>query len=197
MSSTSLTIADGRGRLHLVPRRQVLEHVGAAEARRLLEAAIEDEGPGARHRLQRLAEDLGPRSPSCLEEALDVVVQAILDGRLVPIQLTEPDRPLDEPQVTNLGELLPPEPPPPLLGGLDGPGSTEPDPTPQQARLSFEVVDDLGQPLEGRFQLTIDGNVTEGALDGTPHQRDDLRPGATATLALETLRPVPPMPADG
>jgi hypothetical protein len=85
------------------------------------------------------------------------------------------------------------------IGDIDGPvpafpgGGDPSDPAGPAAPLtttwiSFEVVDDRGDPVEGEFRVALDGAVEEGELDDETRHYDDIREAAEVRLHLEHIR---------
>ncbi len=83
-----------------------------------------------------------------------------------------------------IDDLAPDEPPPPPI----------PDTREELTWLSFEVVDDRGQRLDGSYVCTIDGRVDDGPLQKDKHAYDDLLESARASLDLRAIVFTEPTP---
>lgn len=167
-----LRTASGREIL-LVPETAVREPESARD--RSLRARLDDD-PFGRLALAEARDDSWATSSS------DVVV---IDLGRTPM----PGRPMvySRDVIVDWDEI-------PMLSDLIGPRTEPVGPSvpvfedPRDAWLSFEVVDERGEPADGRYTCTIDGEVDRAPLARTTQAFRELSTSARARLRLEELR---------
>jgi hypothetical protein len=160
------------GREHIAPRDR---EVARALVQRLA-------ARGSPLLLERVAADLVPFAPQSLAHALEIIADALVSGRLVAVRDELDPMLFDEEEIIDLHDLIDPD-------ARDDPYHPI-DPTPPEPQLtwlSFEVVDDRGERLDGGYVCTIDGTPDEGPLAKQKHAYEDLRPAARADLELRWI----------
>lgn len=116
------------------------------------------------------------------DDLTELVARLWVDGVLAVVVTRPPARTVDAPVVRDLVE-------PHHLGGL-GPRS---DPTPREKPsaltwVSFEIVDERGDPADGEFRCQLDAKLDAGGLQQKTHRYDDLAVGTSSQLYAEGLR---------
>ncbi len=181
MPSDPLEILHGGARYALVARRDVNAHPDERAARRLVEEGLREHGHRFARELEALAQQLGgwrARNPA------RAVIDALVAGRLVAVRWDAPVQRMSEPEYIELRDI----PGAHIDGPIPGGPPREPVAPLRTTWLSFDVVDDRGQPIpSGRFGAAIDGRGDGGPLDGEVHRYDMLREGAAASLQLEDI----------
>lgn len=145
-------------------------------------AEMLDDPHQARQVARLLASTSGTRPPPrrVLEATLQKIEAGTLHARFTVARWVEELRGWEEPE---------PRPLVPSSGPTDGPGHG---PAPYEELrttwLSFDVVDDGGQPLpNGRFDVVLDGRVEGGPLDDEVRRYQPLREQATAALGMQSF----------
>ena len=120
------------------------------------------------------------------DDLTELVARLWVEGVLTVIAARPSVRLLDAPQIRDLVE-------PHHLGDLGEPPKPTPAVQPTELSwVSFEIVDDRGEPSDGQFRCQLDARLEAGELDRQSHRYDDLRPETSAQLYAEALRwPVP------
>lgn len=180
MPTGPFEILHGGARYALVARRDVYEHLDERAARRLVEEGLREHG----HRFARQLEDLAQRLGGRDHDPVVAVIDALVAGRLVAVRWNPPVRLMSEPEYTELHDMGGGDVDGPIVGG----DPREPVAALRTTWLSFDVVDDRGEPIgAGRFGAAIDGRGQGGPLDGERHRYDMLRESAEAALRLEDI----------
>lgn len=136
------------------------------------------------HTLRRVLDDNGllPLSFRVGDDLFELLARAWVHRLITVIEHRQPARQLDGPGVRNLV-------PPRALGELPTGPTPGPDPgktTPTW--VSFEVVDDQGNLVDGAFRCQLDARLEAGELEQMPHRFEELERGASAQVYLEMLR---------
>lgn len=134
--------------------------------------------------VRRMLDDNGllPLSYQAGDDLLELLARAWVQRLIAVIEQREPTRLLDGPEVR---DLVPPR----ALGEL--PTGPTPGPEPGETKptwVSFEVVDDQGNLVDGTFRCQVDARLETGELEQMPHRFEPLKRGASAQLYLEMLR---------
>ena len=136
---------------------------------------------GSHLELEWLAAEFSTVPPRSLEEAVEILADAIASGTLVAVRHHADARLLDD-EMEDIEDLVDPSARDEPWIPID-PRPVEPDLT----WLSFEVMDDRGHRLDGGYVCTIDARPEEGPLAKEKHHYPDLRHGAQAELELRFL----------
>lgn len=140
--------------------------------------------------LRRMLDDNGllPLSYRAGDDLLELLARAWVQRLITVIEHRQPERLLDGPEVR---DLVPPR----TLGEL--PTRPAPGPEPGETTptwVSFEVVDEQGNPADGVFRCQLDARLEGGELQQEPHRFEELKRGASAQVYLEMLQwPVDPL----
>jgi hypothetical protein len=174
----------GRTNYAIVRSRDELSFFDEADARALVRRLVEENVSGARQ-IVDLAEELTGDYHHSLSDAIGTVARALMRGDVVGLRVDAEPEPLGR-AARQVRDLRDPTPDAPHVGPRDTPRD---EPAPQvRTWLSFEVVDDRGQPLLGEFRVAIDADEDAGELDDTTRRYDDIRAEADARLRLDLLR---------
>lgn len=181
MPSAPLEVRHAGARYALVARRDVCEPLDERAARRLVDEGLREHGHRFARQLEELARQLGA---SMARDPARVVVDALVAGRLVTVRWNEPAPLMSEPEYVELRDIGGGDVEGPLVGG----DPREPAAALRTTWVSFDVVDDRGEPVgAGRFGAAIDGRGDGGALDAEVHRYDMLRENAAAALQLRDI----------
>jgi len=116
------------------------------------------------------------------EDLTELVARLWVEGVLSAVVTPSPVRPVDAPEVRDLVE-------PHHLGDLGHPSRPSPSERPSALTwVSFEIVDERGQPADGEFRCRTDAKLDGGSLERRTHRYGDLPPGSSSQLYAEGLR---------
>ena len=166
-----------------------------ARARDVLRAPWDVEG--ARRQLERIegwteataravleSVDRMPLLRRADDDLTELVARLWVEGVLAVVVTRAPARPVDAPTVRDLVE-------PHHLGDLGQPTDPAAPPRERPAALtwvSFEIVDERGQPADGEFRCQLDAKLDAGGLEQRAHRYDELPVGTSSQLYAERLR---------
>ena len=182
MTSPKITL--GRETYALV-RGDTLDAPDESRARRLVQHIL-DEDPGAGRRIVALAESLTGEWSMTVADAVATVSRAIARGDLVVLRERTDDDAL-HPSDIQPHDLRDVGDDPVVPVGPGGGGRDAPAPM-TRTWISFEVVDDRGQPMIGEFRVAIDADEDSGRTEDGRRFYDDVRAEADARLRLDLLQ---------
>jgi outer membrane protein OmpA-like peptidoglycan-associated protein len=183
MTTPKITLG---GETYAVLRADTLEAPDEYWARQLVERIL-DEDPGAAGRLVDLAESLTGEWSMNVADAMATVARAIARGDLVVLRDRGEDDKLRSSKtqphdLRDIGDDVDPDGPVSPGGGRDAPAPMT------RTWISFEVVDDRGEPVVGEFRVAIDADEDSGKTEDGKQFYDDVRAEADARLRLDLLR---------